>query len=121
MILAAVSAVGTPAPCSVSGSFAATASAGTATSATRGITVPGGNSGRIRMDYVDVGTITATQVNLNGAGFSGSYSSGTIFAFTDEDTFAIRTTGDNAGESRTYTLTDADTGVVIANAVHTGA
>lgn len=74
------------------------------------------------MDYVDVGTITATQANINGAGFSGSYSSGSIFTFVDSDTFAIRTTGDNAGESRTYTFTDVDTGIILrASDAHTGA
>ena len=108
------------APCSLSGSLNATAVAGTATSATRTVTVPVGNSGEIRIsDFVDVGTINFAQHNLNGAGFS-TFSDPTTFTFTNGQTTALQTTGNGAGESRTYRLTDVTTGKVIATVVHTG-
>lgn len=107
-------------PCTLSGSLAATAVAGTATSATVTVTVPAGNPGEIRFSFVDVGTVLAARHNLNGAGFS-SFTDPTTFTFTNGQTTALQTAADNAGESRTYTLTDVASGKVIATAEHTGA
>lgn len=108
-------------PCRLSGSLDATAVAGTATSSTITVTVPPGNNGQITIgNFIDVGTILLSAHDLNGAGFS-NFTDPTIFTFTDGQTTALRTTGDGAGESRTYTLTDVTTGKVIATAVHVGA
>lgn len=120
MFAGVIGVVGGVAPCSLSGSLDATAVAGTATSATRTVTVPVGNSGQIRIgSFVDVGTVLLAQHNLNGAGFS-TFTDPTAFTFTNDQSTALQTTGDNAGESRTYTLTDVTTGRVIATVVHTG-
>lgn len=120
MISHFVGALGGTAPCRLSGSLDATAVAGTATSSTRTVTVPVGNSGQIKIsNFVDVGTVLLAQHNLNGAGFS-TFTDPTTFTFTDGQTTALQTTGDNAGESRTYTLTDVTTGKLIATVVHTG-
>ena len=108
------------APCSLSGSLDATAVAGTSTSATRTVTVPVGNSGEISIgNFVDVGTVALARHNLNGEGFS-NFSDPTTFTFTDGQSTALQTTNNDAGESRTYTLTDVTTGKVIATVVHTG-
>lgn len=107
--------------CSLSGTLDATAVAGVATSTTRTITVPVGNSGNIRFeDYVDVGTVTASQTSKNGGAFTGA-SDPTTITFANGDTLAFRTNGNNAGESRTFTLIDDTTSQIIGTYVHTGA
>lgn len=101
-------------------SLDATASGGTATSP--GLTivnVPFGNSGQLAISFVDVGTVLAAQYNKSGAGFV-PFSSGDTITFANGDSLLLRTTGDNAGESRTYTLTDVTKSRVVATALHFG-
>lgn len=105
----------------LSGPLDATAVAGTANSATRTVTVPGGNSGMVSFgSYVDVGTVGLSKYNKNAAGLV-NLSDATVVTFANGDSLLLQTLGDNAGESRTMTLTDVDTGTVIATVVHTGA
>jgi hypothetical protein len=106
---------------SISGaSLNATAVAGTATSpGSTTINVPNGHTGQFRITWVDVGTVLLAQLNLAGAGFS-SFINGELFV-TSTASILLRTTGCNAGESRTYTITDYLTSKVIATVVHTGA
>jgi hypothetical protein len=107
--------------CSLSGTLDATAVAGVSTSTTRTVTVPAGNSGDIRFeDYVDVGTITSSETSQNGAGYAFAGDPTTI-TFANNDTIAFRCNGNGAGESRTFTLIDVDTGNIIGTYTHTGA
>lgn len=117
MLAAAMSdAIG---PMTASGSFAASSASGTVTSLTRTITVPVGNTGVFRFaNYVDVGTITATQYSRNGGGFTGISDGGTTVAFSNGDTLAIRTTSVGVGESRTLDLIDNTTNTVIESVAH---
>lgn len=110
------------APITLSGSLDATAVAGVATSSTRTVTVPAGNSGGITFDsFVDVGTITNIQYSKNGGAFTTFVSSDTI-TFADGDTLAIRTNGNGAGESRQFRAADSTTGsTTIGTYTHTGA
>ncbi len=117
--LAAVLSV--PSPIQFDGGFDATASSGTATSSTRTITVPAGNSGQVQFDsFVDVGTILSIQYSKNGGAFT-AFVENDIITFANGDTLAIRTTGNGAGESRTFRLFDVTRGVAIGTYVHTGA
>lgn len=110
-----------PAPISVSGSFDATATAGQATSSTRTITVPAGNSGQIQFDsFVDVGTILSIQYSKNGGAFT-AFAENDIIAFANGDTLAIRTTGNGAGESRVFRMLDVTRSATIGTYTHTGA
>lgn len=120
MHFAALTVMGGIAPCKITGSLDVTALAGTATSSAVTINVPGGNSGQIRINFSDFGTVLFAQFKQNAAAFS-NFSDGDTITFANNDTLTLRTTGDNAGESRTYTLTDVQTNRVIATAVHTGA
>jgi len=119
MYFAAISVMGGIAPCKITGSLDATAVAGTATSAAVTINVPGGNSGQIRINFSDIGTVLFAQFKQNAAAFS-AFSDGDIIGFANNDALILRTTGDNPGESRTYTLTDVTTGKVIATVFHAG-
>lgn len=107
--------------CSISGTLNATAVAGVSTSTTRTITVPAGNSGNIRFEnYVDVGVVLSAQTSTNGGAFTGA-SDPTTITFVNGDTIAFRCNGNNAGESRTFTLIDVTTGNTIGTYIHTGA
>ena len=112
--------MGTPAPCTFSGSLSATAVAGTATSSAVTVTVPVGNSGVINISYVDMGTILDHQYKKNSGAFT-SFASGESPSFANGDTLTLRTTGDNGGESVTYTLQDNTRQITIQSPVHTGA
>lgn len=117
--LAAVLSV--PAPISFDGGFDATASSGTATSSTRTITVPAGNSGQVEFGtFIDVGTILSIQYSKNGGAFTAIVEND-ILTFANGDTLAIRTTGNGAGESRTFTMRDVTRGAAIGTYVQTGA
>ncbi len=102
-------------------SLDATAVAGTATSpGSTTINVPNGHTGQFRVTWVDSGTVLLGQCNLDAAGFV-SFSSGDVLVASNGWSILLRTTGCNAGESRTYTITDYLTSRVIATVVHTGA
>lgn len=105
----------------LSGTLNATAVAGTATSSTVTISVPPSNSGQIKFEVVaNVGTITNSLTSKNSAAFASLADPETI-TYANGDTLAYRTTGNGAGESRTFRLTDVDTGRFIGTYVHTGA
>ena len=105
----------------LSGTLNATAVAGTATSATVTVRVPPGNSGQIKFEVVaDAGTINNSLTSKNGAAFASVGDPETI-TYANGDTLAYRTTGNTAGESRTFRLTDVDTNRIIGAYVHTGA
>lgn len=105
----------------LSGSLDATAAAGVATSTTRTVSVPAGNSGQITFStFIDVGTISNIQYSKNAGAFT-TFVENDVITFADGDTLAIRTNGNGAGESRTFTLTDQTTGRTIGTYVHTGA
>lgn len=105
-----------------SGSLDATGVAGVATSTTRTVTVPPGNSGVINFNtYVDAGTITNTQYSRNGGAFTTIADGIDTAAFTDGDTIAVRTNGNGVGEQRVMTLTDKTTSRTITTVYHTGA
>lgn len=106
----------------LSASLDATAVAGTANSATVTVNVPPGNPGIITfLNYVDVGVVTSTRYNPNGAGLTTITDGSDTSAFTNGQTILVQTNGITAGESRTVTLKDKTTGTVIATVIHTGA
>lgn len=96
-----------------SGSFSKSAapSGGYVTSDTITVTVPGGNSGQLRVNYgTTVGTITGLEYNKNGAGFL-AWADSTTITCAHNDTLIIRAGGGgggaiSAGESQAFTLTD---------------
>lgn len=108
------------APCTLSGTLDATAVAGDAESASITVTVPIGNSGQITFNFVDTGTITTHQYKKNADAYAG-LTDGAIVTFANGDTLRLKTTGNGAGESVAFTLTDATRGSVIQSPTHTGA
>ena len=122
MMLAFFGAVSATGGITFDGGFDATATAGTATSATRTITVPAGNSGQVQFsNFVDVGFVTTIEYSKNGGAFTAFFEDDTV-TFANGDTLAIRTTGNGAGESRQFDMLDVTkASALIGTYTHTGA
>lgn len=98
----------------LSGTLDAVDTDGLATSATRTVTVPVGNSGVMRFEnYVDVGTVTNTQYSRNGGAFTAITDGDTTVAFSDGDTIAVQTNSLGVGESRNFNVFDNTTSAII--------
>ena len=104
--------VGTGTPCSFDGLLSATGTGSTTVTGTsRTVTVPTGNSGKLRFLSVDV-SLGGMGYSIDGGGYS-SVSEGTEITLTDTQTLVCRGTLLEVGESVSANLVDASTGTLI--------
>lgn len=104
---------GNKTPMVASGSFSASGAGPTVTSAARTWTIPVPTSRELRVsNFIDVGTISALQYNVNSVGWT-SCPDPTLIPLIPGDSLTFRAQNCVAGESRTFTLTDTHTGTVV--------
>lgn len=95
----------------LSGTLSAVSTSGTVTSATRTVTVPGGNSGVMTFSsYIDTGVITTTEYQRNGGAWTAISDGADTVAFSNGDTIAVRTNSVGVGELRQFDVVDKTTG-----------
>jgi hypothetical protein len=89
----------------------------TATSATKTLTVPAGNSGTVKFLVSSAGLASNDQYSKNGGGFTQAVDNSTV-VFANGDSLAFQSVSIPPGPSETdYTIVDNDTGTTIGTVI----
>jgi hypothetical protein len=116
-VLAVLAASKKTAPITVPSSWGLTsvAAPNSLASATRTLTVPAGNPGKVVLTFSDSGCLATPQYKKNG-GTPTSFSFGDVVTFADGDTLAFQASNGEFAGTLTATATDQATSTLIGTA-----